>query len=773
MSVTSYGMTSISSIVDIASSKWYYKLASSTPAKPTDNNDPPTGWSATEPSYTVGSTDSLYVVNKVIYGDGTFEFSDVSLYSSFSAAKNAAKTATNYLSYNSGTGLDVSYVGTNAKARVKGDGFEVFDGGGNSAAFFGVSNNVPVCRIGAEDSSNFRITKSDISATDSEGNIYWNVQDLRNETVEIVYEYRTYNGSSDPYYYLYKPYEITSLKVDGVEIVNDTSKYEIVLGHESWSDNKDWFLVFQADYEDSSPELFGGISSAYRPNDGAIITVIIKTREPAATFTFFSRDDNSSISIGSFSTGYEIGASGLFSQASGFRTVSSGNFSFSEGYKTTSSGEASHAEGYNTTASGLHSHAEGYNTVSSERYSHAEGWSCTASGRASHAEGEDTESLGFYSHAEGSGTLAQGDFSHAEGDGSQAIGGRAHAEGNDTVASGGSSHSEGAGTTAQGTCSHAEGSGTTASGNFSHAGGLRTVAASKYQTAIGRINIQDSSDTYALIIGNGTPGQTSSVYDVPSNALTVDWNGSLRAYGEYQDAAGATIFQRNKGNDSAHTEYPIFWNNQYILRLATKTTSTSSTGTAFILGNGMYAAGGSADGSIDITNTAVYLAGGCDATSRYITSPVAYLRTYNAAANMYVTVNGYIGRSTSSSIRYKHDISYITNSGLSVVNNEKKITDLKSKNDSMDSVLDIPIVTFKYNDGYVTGEQDFDYEKPIAGFIAEDVAAICPECATYIEDENGELIPESWDAKQFIIRMLYVLQKQQKEIETLKEKINE
>ena len=91
----------------------------------------------------------------------------------------------------------------------------------------------------------------------------------------------------------------------------------------------------------------------------------------------------------------------------------------------------------------------------------------------------------------------------------------------------------------------------------------------------------------------------------------------------------------------------------------------------------------------------------------------------------------------------------------------------------MDSVLDIPIVTFKYTDGYVTGEQDFDYEKPIAGFIAEDVAAICPECATYIEDENGELIPESWDTKQFIIRMLYVLQKQQKEIETLKEKINE
>lgn len=696
MSVTSYGMTSISSIVDIASSKWYYKLASSTPAKPTDNNDPPTGWSATEPSYTAGSTDSLYVVNKVIYGDGTFEYSDVSLYSSFSAAKDAAKTATNYLSYNSSTGLDVSYTGTNAKTRIKGSGVEIFDGSGDSVAYFGTSNNSPVSRIGDETSGHVLV---DI------------------DSIDIM------DGSTT----------LASFGANGVVIGTSSSSHSVV--------------------DSSGMRIYSGNGNVQLANLGYGIGASQSGTATAPFYTFGLRELSSTV--------------GNYSVAEGYETVSSAWCSHSEGAYTYATGGSAHAEGNLTSASGSSSHAEGVATISSGQSSHAEGVQTTASGDYSHAEGNTTVASGECSHSEGINTNAVGNYSHSEGGDTNALDSFCHAEGCGTTASGPMSHAEGDTTVASGDYAHAEGRNTEASGSNSHAQNYGTIASGAQQTAIGCCNIGDNSNTYLFIIGNGE--STTS----RSNALTVDWNGSLRAYGEYQDAAGATIFQRNKGNDSAHTEYPIFWNNQYILRLATKTTSTSSTGAAFILGNGMYAAGGSADGSIDITNTAVYLAGGCDATSRYITSPVAYLRTYNAAANMYVTVNGYIGRSTSSSIRYKHDVSYITNSGLSVVNNEKKITDLKSKNDSMDSVLDIPIVTFKYNDGYVTGEQDFDYEKPIAGFIAEDVAAICPECATYIEDENGELIPESWDAKQFIIRMLYVLQKQQKEIETLKEKINE
>jgi len=75
---------------------WYYKLQSSTlakPAKPTTKV--PSGWDDTEPSYTPGSTNSLYVVELTEYTDGTWAYSEVSLSSSYEAAKEAYNKAAN------------------------------------------------------------------------------------------------------------------------------------------------------------------------------------------------------------------------------------------------------------------------------------------------------------------------------------------------------------------------------------------------------------------------------------------------------------------------------------------------------------------------------------------------------------------------------------------------------------------------------------------------------------------------------------------------------
>ena len=75
---------------DIVSVTWYYKLQASTasaPEKPTA--DTPAGWVTSEPSYTEGSTNSLYIVQKTSFSDGSFEYSDVSLSSSYEAAKTA------------------------------------------------------------------------------------------------------------------------------------------------------------------------------------------------------------------------------------------------------------------------------------------------------------------------------------------------------------------------------------------------------------------------------------------------------------------------------------------------------------------------------------------------------------------------------------------------------------------------------------------------------------------------------------------------------------
>lgn len=92
--VIARGIITIHHVVDIVSTTWYYKLQASTasaPAKPTTQT--PSGWSTTEPAYTEGSTNSLYIVQKTTFSDGTFDYSDVSLSSSYEAAKAAYNKA--------------------------------------------------------------------------------------------------------------------------------------------------------------------------------------------------------------------------------------------------------------------------------------------------------------------------------------------------------------------------------------------------------------------------------------------------------------------------------------------------------------------------------------------------------------------------------------------------------------------------------------------------------------------------------------------------------
>ena len=203
----------------------------------------------------------------------------------------------------------------------------------------------------------------------------------------------------------------------------------------------------------------------------------------------------------------------------------SGKYSHVEGDATTASGANSHAEGGGTTASGANSHAEGCGTKAFGVNSHAEGGSTTASGAQSHAEGGGTNASGMWSHAEGNGTTALGNNSHAEGNGTKAIVDNSHAEGGGTTASGAQSHAEGAGTTASGNNSHTEGYGATASGAQSHAEGNNTKASSANQHVQGKFNVEDTNDTYAFIIGNGT------AYNARHNAFAIDWNGLIYVNG--------------------------------------------------------------------------------------------------------------------------------------------------------------------------------------------------------------------------------------------------
>ena len=95
MAVKAKAEITLASIRDVKSTTRYYLLQSSTaskPAKPSAN--PPGGsWVKTEPSYTAGSTNSLYFTDLTVFSDNTYVYSDVSLSSSYEAAKAAYNKA--------------------------------------------------------------------------------------------------------------------------------------------------------------------------------------------------------------------------------------------------------------------------------------------------------------------------------------------------------------------------------------------------------------------------------------------------------------------------------------------------------------------------------------------------------------------------------------------------------------------------------------------------------------------------------------------------------
>lgn len=154
---------------------------------------------------------------------------------------------------------------------------------------------------------------------------------------------------------------------------------------------------------------------------------------------------------------------------------------------------------------------------------------------------------GYQNNVPGSASFAAGRTNTVIGDGSgsvgltnEVLGAAAFTAGSENLVSGDAGFSSGHGNKSQGYASLTGGRVTEANGYASTALGKYTKARGAYQTVIGVGNIVDpktgisdiqsdytteAKGTYVFIIGNGTK-------DLPSNALTVDWNGVLRTAGD-------------------------------------------------------------------------------------------------------------------------------------------------------------------------------------------------------------------------------------------------
>lgn len=172
-------------------------------------------------------------------------------------------------------------------------------------------------------------------------------------------------------------------------------------------------------------------------------------------------------------------------------------------------------------------------------YSTALGGSCVATGHSSFANGLACEATGAYSTAVGKGSFATGEAglstglmttagreAFANGRYCEATGRGSLATGNSTKATGQYSLAEGQSTTASSSYSHASGLGSVAKDTGAYAEGNYTIASSSYQHVQGKFNVEDASETYAHIVGNGT--STSA----RSNAHTLDWNGNAEYKGD-------------------------------------------------------------------------------------------------------------------------------------------------------------------------------------------------------------------------------------------------
>lgn len=174
----------------------------------------------------------------------------------------------------------------------------------------------------------------------------------------------------------------------------------------------------------------------------------------------------------------------------------------------------------------------------------------------------------------------------------------------------------------------------------------------------------------------------------------------------------------------------IFGNNAAVMYYQVKNVNETTTGNAFKVTSGNNTAANN--------TTSVWLFGASDSTSRYIGSYMAYNRTYSSAANMVVTSNGIFGRSTSSSQRYKKDISV---AGI----------------DELRGLYDLPVKKFKYKDNYIASDDEL-HDKYLYGFIVEDLENVLPCAVQHKEDENGAVIPEMWNSNIIIPSLLKLIQ---------------
>ena len=131
-----------------------------------------------------------------------------------------------------------------------------------------------------------------------------------------------------------------------------------------------------------------------------------------------------------------------------------------------------------------------------------------------------------------------------------------------------------------------------------------------------------------------------------------------------------------------------------------------------------------------------------------------YNNTSSDSSNAHISSGGRISRVTSSSKRYKHDIT----------------KDIKNELNPH-RLYDVGIYQYKFNDDYLSPESD-RYKKDVIGFVVEDMVKHYPIAVDYAEID-GEKVPENWNDRYIIPALTKLVQEQHQDIENLKSEVAE
>ena len=202
----------ISKIAEIVSVTRYYLSQSSTaaaPSKPTTN--PPGGnWVMTEPTYTSGSTNTLYFVDLTVYSNKlpdtnvNFSYSTVSKSSSYEAAKEAWNKANNAQS----TADDANTKADNIQTSL--DNIEIYTfsalsiDGGKTLASYNLAGCLESGTLtdGAEATSSTNVRSSEFIKV-AGGEVYtWNIKNTSGSSVTPYTSFYSLNISTGAYTYL-------------------------------------------------------------------------------------------------------------------------------------------------------------------------------------------------------------------------------------------------------------------------------------------------------------------------------------------------------------------------------------------------------------------------------------------------------------------------------------------------------------------------------------------------------------------------------------------